>query len=904
MEWSYGVAMLQILTSISYFVIGTSNYSADTKSKIRQRYIISTILLAIWSLSFGMMAIAGSEAQARIFWSAGLFASSLFFPSWIGFLRYLASYKSKLAGYIVRLIYCGSAVISMICISLDDVEFIKTGIGYQFRYNGPAYIVLAVYFCIPLGMMMYMQLIWLRRSKLMRQKRPALVFTVLTFIIAPPALALDFIIPIFFNFTVPPLASTLILIVSIQFYRTMRIYRMLDISIQNASEDIFTSVNMPILVLDHDNQVILANNAARVFWERPVTGDNIAKLIMVDGHAPEQEFLSGSLKHAEVTASTGSGRRSCDITLSVVHDAYGDVLRKVISVSDISQLLDAISKAEDASKAKSEFLASMSHEIRTPMNAIIGMTAIGKSAAGIERKDYCFNRITGASNHLLGVINDILDMSKIEANKLELSAMEFNFEDMLQRVVNVVGFRVDEKQQNFTVHIDDAIPDILVGDDQRLAQVITNLVGNAVKFTPEGGTIKLSTSLIQEINGINTVQVEVIDNGMGISPELQKNLFAPFSQAESGTTRKYGGTGLGLVISKNIVEMMGGRIWIESEPEKGSTFAFSFQARHGAEKNASQFADIDWADIRILAVDDDPNVLMYFMEITQRWGAHCDTALSGVEALRIIENNGDYNVYFIDWKMPDIDGVALTKELKSKESDANSIVIMISAADSSMIEPEARKAGVDKFLSKPLFPSAIENLILDTLGVKVHAETPQQDTADVFPGNSILLAEDVEINREIIITLLEPTLLEIDCAENGAEAVRMFSQSPEKYSMIFMDVQMPEMDGYEATRSIRASGLPNAKKIPIVAMTANVFREDVERCMEAGMNAHVGKPVDLDEILYQLRKYLYTTVSDRRQSDRRKTESDRRKKDRRRGDRRRGDRRSGDRREAQAASLV
>jgi two-component system, sensor histidine kinase and response regulator len=520
--------------------------------------------------------------------------------------------------------------------------------------------------------------------------------------------------------------------------------------------------------------------------------------------------------------------------------------------------LDAARKKSDTeSMRKSVFLANMSHEIRTPMNAIIGMTTIGKSAVEVERKDYCFTKIQDASNHLLGVINDILDMSKIEANKLELSLVDFNFEKMLQRAVNVVSFRIDEKQQKFTVHIDHGIPKTLIGDDQRIVQVITNLLGNANKFTPEQGSIRISARFMERENDLYTIQISVSDTGIGISAEQEAKLFQSFEQAESGTTRKYGGTGLGLAICKSIVEMMGGRIWIQSEIGKGSTFAFTVRLRRGTEKKQELLSsDINWKNVRMMAVDDDPDILTYFNEIMQRFGVSCDTAISGDEALALVTKNGDYHIYFVDWRMPGMDGIQLTYKLKARAS-GNSVVIMISAAEWTSVADDAKKAGVDKFLSKPLFPSSIADIINECLSIdRRNMQEAQMDIAGVFSGRRILLAEDVEINREIVQALLEPSKLEIDCAENGREAVRMFSEAPEKYDMIFMDVQMPEMDGYEATRSIRALDTPKAKTIPIVAMTANVFREDVERCLEAGMNSHVGKPLDFNEVMIKLRTYL------------------------------------------------
>jgi two-component system, sensor histidine kinase and response regulator len=551
--------------------------------------------------------------------------------------------------------------------------------------------------------------------------------------------------------------------------------------------------------------------------------------------------------------------------LAVKNLYYKDVRNMALILSLLSAVMiiilirieSARSKSDRESRHKSAFLANMSHEIRTPMNAIIGMLTIGKSASDVERKDYCFGKIEDASNHLLGVINDILDMSKIEANKFELSPIEFDFEKMLQRVVNVVNFRIDEKHQKFSVHIDHAIPRILIGDDQRLAQILTNLLGNAVKFTPEKGSISLTTHLINEENGICNIEISVSDSGIGISNEQKAKLFKSFEQAESNTTRKYGGTGLGLAISKNIVELMGGEIGVQSELGKGSTFYFSVKLQRGKQEKVGLLdSNVDLENVRILIVDDDPTVLAYFREITQRLKVFCDTAEGGKEALELIKKNGAYHIYFIDWRMPGMDGMQLARELKERIQE-NSVVIMITAAELGVIMDDAKKAGVDKFLSKPLFPSAVAEIINMCLTVDRRQSQSAKESIDgIFEGRRILLVEDVEINREIVKSLLEPTKLMIDCAENGLEAVRKFAEAPEKYNMIFMDLQMPEMDGYDATQCIRKLVFPQAKTIPIVAMTANVFREDVERCLKAGMNDHVGKPIDFKEVLEKLNKYL------------------------------------------------
>jgi signal transduction histidine kinase/DNA-binding response OmpR family regulator len=519
--------------------------------------------------------------------------------------------------------------------------------------------------------------------------------------------------------------------------------------------------------------------------------------------------------------------------------------------------VDALETAVRASQAKSEFLSNMSHEMRTPMNAIIGMTSIGAQADSIERKDYAFGKIEDASTHLLGVINDILDMSKIEANKLELSSVDFNFEKMLQKVVNVVNFKIEERGQIFHVNIDRRIPVSLIGDDQRLAQIITNLLSNATKFTPERGVISLDAQCLREGDEGVTLQIRVSDSGIGISAEQQAHLFSSFQQAESGTSRKFGGTGLGLAISKRIIALMGGEIWIESELGKGASFIFTVQMLVGEGSRHKQLAEgIDWKNLRILAVDDDEGIRIFFEDLAERYRIVCDVASSGEEALALVSEKGTYDIYFIDWKMPGMDGIELTRRVKEQGADT-SVITIISSSEWSEIEAEAKAVGVDRYLTKPLFPSTIVELINELIGVERFLNvTDDREYIDDFTGFTVLLAEDVEVNQEIVLALLEPSGLVIDVASDGCEALRVFEADPQRYDIIFMDVQMPHMDGLEATRRIRALDEAYAHEVPIVAMTANVFREDIEKCLAAGMNDHVGKPIDLPEVLAKLRQYI------------------------------------------------
>ena len=543
-------------------------------------------------------------------------------------------------------------------------------------------------------------------------------------------------------------------------------------------------------------------------------------------------------------------------------------------------------RLKEAVLAKSSFLANMSHEIRTPMNAIIGMTNIGKASHDADRKDYAFDRINNASNHLLGVINDILDVSKIEAGRFELTDDKFSFERMLQKVINMNMFRIEQKKLKFTVDIDKNIPDYLIGDDQRLTQVITNLLTNAAKFTDDENSIRLSARLAGDIDNICTIEIAVADTGIGISAEQQAKLFTSFQQADNSTSRKYGGTGLGLAISKHIVENMGGAIRVESEPGAGSTFIFTVKLRRAPVQNANLLHPcLDSARIRLLAVDDDSDTLDSFRDFAERLNITCDTANSGAEAMRLLKSGFVYDICFIDWYLPDDDSIELAGRIASyaadaknradetgvsdgaSEADAKSCrrkpeIIMISSYDWSDIEQFATAAGIDKFIPKPLFFSNVADCINSCLAaVPEEAPETRSDNAYTLAGYKLLLAEDIEINREIVQAMLEPMLMDIDFVENGAEAVRGFIKQPEKYDLILMDVQMPEMDGYEATRKIRASGTEKALTIPIIAMTANVFHDDIEKCIESGMNGHLGKPLDFDEVKKTLLHHLEPTAS-------------------------------------------
>jgi signal transduction histidine kinase/CheY-like chemotaxis protein len=525
----------------------------------------------------------------------------------------------------------------------------------------------------------------------------------------------------------------------------------------------------------------------------------------------------------------------------------------------------ALQQAEAANNAKSAFLSNMSHDIRTPMNGIIGMTAIaGAHLDDKERVADCLQKITVASKHLLGLINEVLDMSRIESGRVDLSEEDFNLSDLVDNLLTMIKPQIEEHKHELTVNIDNVTHEKVVGDSLRIQQVFMNLMSNAVKYTPDGGKIRLSVSekpTQQKKMGLYEIRVE--DNGIGMSKEYLEKIYEPFSRAEDGRTSKIQGTGLGMSIARNIVHMMGGEINVESELDKGSTFIVTFFLKLQEEEEASYE---EFLDIPVLVADDDKGCCESACAVLDELGMKSEWVLSGREAVKLVrtrhEEENDFFAVIIDWKMPDMDGVATTRAIRQAIGEDIPIII-ISAYDWSDIEQEARRAGANAFISKPLFKSRIINLFTELVdGARNNAEV-EADTGLVemskldLSGKRVLLAEDNELNAEIAKEILEMTGLSVEHAENGAKAVDCVAESKDGYfDLVLMDIQMPVMNGYEATRAIRAIDREYTKKLPIVAMTANAFAEDVLAAKGAGMDAHIAKPLEIDTLARVLNKWI------------------------------------------------
>ena len=513
-------------------------------------------------------------------------------------------------------------------------------------------------------------------------------------------------------------------------------------------------------------------------------------------------------------------------------------------------LQEALDAAEQASRAKTAFLSSMSHEIRTPMNAIIGLDNIALNDPDISPKTREYLEKIGVSaQHLLGIINDILDMSRIESGRMVIRNEEFSFSGMLEQVNSVISSQCRDKGLKYDCRTVGKIDDYYFGDETKLRQVMVNILGNAVKFTPEGGTVTFLIEEGQRFGGKAVLKMTFRDTGIGMSREYLPRIFDAFSQEDSSSTSKYGSTGLGMPITKSIVELMNGRIEVESEKGKGTTFTVTVTLGESRHQAGTLEGGIQPGELDVLVVDDDPIALEHAQIVLGQAGVRCELAPSGEAALEKVSlrhaRREDYDLLLVDWKMPEMDGVETTRRIRAVVGSDTPIVILTSYNWDEIME-EARHAGVDTFVAKPLFAGTVLDQFQEAFSrKKAKAAVPRAD----LKGRRVLLAEDVEVNAEIMVMVLGMREMDADVAENGRIAVDKYLAHPAGYyDAILMDMRMPEMDGLEATRASRASGRKDAETIPIIALTANAFDEDVQRSMQAGLNAHLSKPVEPDAL--------------------------------------------------------
>ncbi len=526
------------------------------------------------------------------------------------------------------------------------------------------------------------------------------------------------------------------------------------------------------------------------------------------------------------------------------------------------QLAEALQAAQVASKSKTMFLSNMSHDIRTPMNAILGFTILlAKDADHPEKVREYTRKITASSQHLLSLINDVLDVSKIESGKVALTIGEFTLSNMVSSVDAIIRPAAKAKKQNFEMTVTGIKSECLVGDETRINQILINLLSNAVKYTQEGGNIWFRIiGLERRSSQYEHIRIEVEDNGYGMTPEYLETIFDAFTRAENSTTNKVQGTGLGMAITKNIVELMGGTITVVSEVGKGSLFTVDLELRIPEEQVDRNFW-INHKVSRILVVDDDEDICRNVQTLMEDTGVRTDAALSGEEGIRQVcrakDEDEPYHVILLDWKMPGMDGIETARRIRAVV-ETHVPILFLTAYDWEELKEEAIQAGIDGFLAKPFFVSALKEKILEVHAVLENREqaggNPETDSLE---GCHFLVAEDNAINAEILAQLLEMEGADCEVAEDGQAALERFRNSvPGEFDAVLMDVQMPVMNGYEATRAIRGLDREDAAAVPIIAMTANAFAEDVKDALAAGMNAHIAKPVDMGLFKKTVHQYM------------------------------------------------
>jgi len=550
----------------------------------------------------------------------------------------------------------------------------------------------------------------------------------------------------------------------------------------------------------------------------------------------------------------------------------GKLIKVLLASMDVTQekkaeiesrqaLKEAYRSAENANRAKTEFLSNMSHDIRTPMNAIVGLTAI--AGANIESQDRvieCLSKITESSRHLLGLINEVLDMARIESGKMTLAQEDFNLSELVDNLITLTKPVLDEHKHNFDIHINHIEHEDVCGDSLRIQQVFVNLMSNAIKYTPNGGNIIFSIE--EKPNGFSELgcyEFTIEDNGIGMSPEFQKIMFDPFSRADDHRTTRVQGTGLGMAISRNIVNLMNGNIKVDSTLHKGTRITVTIYLEL-QEKEKEQ--DINLMNLPVLVVDDDRTCCESTVATLKEIGITGEWVLSGREAVECCyarhELKNDYFAVILDWKMPDMDGIETARQIRKRIGKEITIIVLTSYEFSEM-EEEAKAAGIDAFIAKPLFRSrltaTLRQFTSDRKEKTARNYLEKLSEAD-YTGKRILLVEDNELNREIGVEILQMTGAEVETAENGKIAVEKVEASPEGlYDLVFMDIQMPVMNGYEATAAIR-SLKGKQGKLPIVAMTANAFAEDVQLAKNTGMNGHIAKPLDMNKLNDVLESWL------------------------------------------------
>lgn len=611
------------------------------------------------------------------------------------------------------------------------------------------------------------------------------------------------------------------------------------------SENYIEGIKNAMAKNEEYKSVFKINGDRRIMYARPFSYSDWYLITFMHYNEMEEILEENNQKRSDIF------NQSLEILCIIFFIAF--ISYVIASYLQIKKQEELKEKAISANKAKSEFLSNMSHDIRTPMNAVLGMTTIAQN--NIDDKiqvENCLRKISISGKHLLGLINDVLDMSKIESGKMTLNPDIVSLNEEIDSIVNIVRLQAKEKQQKFEVYLENLETEKIICDGVRLNQVIINFLSNAVKFTPVKGKISFSINEEKSLKGENfcRMKMKIKDNGIGMSEDFQKIIFDSFSREDSKRVHKTEGSGLGMAISKYIVDAMGGTIDVKSELNKGTEFTVTLDF----EKAAVKEEKINFPNWNVLVVDDDESICKNTADTLYSLGINADITFDGENALKILEEKPDfYNIIIIDWQLPDIDGIETVRRIRKKITKKIPI-LLISAYDWGDIEADAKKAGIDNFISKPLFRSTLIRAFKQLVDQENETEKYQNENKPINNGLKVLVAEDNDLNWEIAESLLADKGISCERAENGKVCLDMLAKE-NNFDAVLMDIRMPIMDGFKSTREIRKLG-GKLNEIPIIAMTADAFSEDIKKCLECGMNAHISKPIDIDEVEKLLEKYI------------------------------------------------
>lgn len=843
MDFSAEIALLFIFTCVYYTVAGVLVFVVDTKQKARQVYLLTKLCLAGWALSNGMMTISPNELSAYIYFSIGFVCFSLFIPSWADFMYRFTECRSAALRHVITALYISSALAAIMHIFFSGISFIRTSFGYLFLLApAPQTIFVTLNILLCAIVIVYLHFRWVRISIAKWYKRQAILISLLSLVVITPAMFTDMISPLISTTPVVPVASIFLVIVTIPLNLVMRKQRLLNITATDIAEDIFSSVNQPILVLKFDNRVSLSNSAAGRFWPFDIFDKNIADLMLVNNIRPDESLFDDNFYLSEgLTVNSSNGVRYCSALLSVIRDSKKGVISKIIIFNDITELISALNKAHQASRARTEFLAKISHEIRTPMNAIIGLTDLALHEDSLTNAQEHLFTVKQASLSLLALINDILDFSKIEAKKMEIVPNDYSVASLINDAVSLIRMRLVSSDLRFVVSVDKNIPGTLYGDETRIRQSLLNLLSNAVKYTDEGH-VSLDVSGYYLEDGSFELVFKVTDTGRGIKSEDITKLkrFADFTQFDIDKNRDVEGVGLGLAITNSLVSLMGGFVDVQSEYGKGSTFTITLPQK--VSPGARIAAVTNPADKRIIIYEQHDICAGSTAWSLTNLGIDFTIAENNEALFRLLDKNA-YSHLFIAREI----FAEIEDELR-KRAGKTELVLFAALGDVTVSK------GIRTIVT-PVYCTNIADLLNGTDGQRNNDDSDDDVIGFTAPDAKVLVVDDIATNRKVTEGILSYYRVQVDMCNDGLSAVdavkRSYSSEAPRYDLVFMDHKMPGIDGIEATQMIRKLGDEITdengnyyKDLPIIALTANVVAGMDEIFLENSFNGVLSKPID------------------------------------------------------------